>query len=289
MHAIDHIVLPVTTLTLARSRLAALGFTVAPDARHPFGTGNCCVFFESRSYLEPITIQDRDAADRAAAEGLYFIKRIKRFMERQGEGMAMVALSSSDAEVDRAGFEKAGLSAGDTFRFRRKATLPDGSEREIGVTLAYADAPAAPDATIFACQHLDADLLFQPQYLAHPNTATGIEGATAVARDPAMFGDMLVAIGKGGVLNKGDSEISTEIDGQSISVMTPDAFRKRYDTDPPDPRRGLLFAAINLIVSDLSQAEAHGGGAAKRHAERVVVPPAPGLSAVVAFREAEHG
>ena len=71
MRAIDHLVLPVTTLTLARSRLTSLGFTVAPDARHPFGTGNCCVFFKNRTYLEPITILDRNATDLAAAEGLF--------------------------------------------------------------------------------------------------------------------------------------------------------------------------------------------------------------------------
>ena len=92
MHLIDHLVLPVTTLALARSRLTGLGFTVAPDARHPFGTGNCCVFFENRTYFEPITILDRAAADIAAAEGVFFVRRIKRFTERQGEGFAMLAL-----------------------------------------------------------------------------------------------------------------------------------------------------------------------------------------------------
>src|SRR5687768_16716775 len=111
MRAIDHLVLPVTTLTLARSRLTSLGFTVAPDARHPFGTGNCCVFFEDRSYLEPITIVDRAAADMAAAEGLTFVKRLKRFTERHGEGLAMVALRSADARADKQSLAQAGVSA----------------------------------------------------------------------------------------------------------------------------------------------------------------------------------
>ena len=37
---LDHLVLPVDTLTQARRRLSNLGFTVADDARHPFGTEN---------------------------------------------------------------------------------------------------------------------------------------------------------------------------------------------------------------------------------------------------------
>ena len=43
---LDHLVLPVIDIDVARSRYQSLGFTVAPDGRHPFGTENCCVFFE---------------------------------------------------------------------------------------------------------------------------------------------------------------------------------------------------------------------------------------------------
>ena len=152
MRSIDHLVLPVTTLTLARARLTGLGFTVAPDAQHPFGTGNCCVFFEDRTFLEPITIVDRMAADMAAAERVVFVKRVKRFTERQGSGFAMVALKSDDAEADRAAFEAAKMDGGPVFRFARMAKLPDGSEREVGFAIANAEFPAAQDAAFFACQ-----------------------------------------------------------------------------------------------------------------------------------------
>ena len=75
----------------------------------------------------------------------------------------------------------AGIGDGAVYRFSRKATLADGSEREIGVALAYAEFPAAPDASFFACQHLAKDVLFQPQYLEHPNGVTGISAVVAVA------------------------------------------------------------------------------------------------------------
>ena len=52
--AIDHLVLPTDSLGVARARLSALGFTVAPDAQHPFGTGNCCVYLQDGTYLEPL-------------------------------------------------------------------------------------------------------------------------------------------------------------------------------------------------------------------------------------------
>lgn len=288
VHAIDHAVLPVTTLTLARSRLTALGFTVAPDARHPFGTGNCCVFFENHSYLEPITIQDRDAADEAAAEGVYFVRRLKRFTERHGEGFAMLALSTGDAEGERRRFEDAGVSAGDVFSFNRMATLPDGTERKLGFSLAFAETAKAPDATLFACRHLDRDALLQPERIAHANTATGIRGVAAVAAAPGEFADLLAAATDRTPDVSPDS-IETTLDGQSIAVLTPEAFRGRYDSEPPDPRRGLLFAAIEIDVSDMDRAAERVGGAARRGEHRIVVPPAPGLSTLVTFESRAHG
>ena len=271
---IDHLVLPVTTLTLARSRLTSLGFTVAPDARHPFGTGNCLVFFEDHTFLEPITIMDRAAADLAAAEGLTFVKRLKRFTERHGEGFAMVALNSADARADRQMFEHAGASAGDVFEFRRMAPLPDGSEREIGFALAFMENPAAPDATVFVCQHFAAEVLFQPVYLTHPNGATGISRVIAVADDPPSFAPFL-AEATGG--------------GDEILVLDAAGYRARYGVEAPAPRRGLVFAAFDIRVADLDRALGYSGPTALRHDGRIVVPPAPGLGATLAFTSDSDG
>lgn len=285
MRRIDHLVLPVTTLKLARSRLTALGFTVAPDAQHPFGSGNCCILFSNRTYLEPITILDRVAADVAAAEGVFFIKRLKRFAEhRRSEGFAMVALNSDDAEAALADLEAAGLSNGSLYAFERMAQMPDGSEQEIGVRLAYADDPNAPDATFFACQHLSPELLFRPDYLTHPNGALGICGVTAVAENPADFHILLAGATGQRALRATSFGVEATVDGEAVAVLTPAGFRARYGVEPPDPHRGLLFAAFELSVSDLDAAEALVGDAGTRHGDMVVVKPAPGLSAVMAMR-----
>ena len=47
--SLDHLVLPVVDIRTARKRLTELGFTVAADARHPFGTENACVFFQDET------------------------------------------------------------------------------------------------------------------------------------------------------------------------------------------------------------------------------------------------
>ena len=58
-HLLDHLVLPTVNIAMARERLGRLGFTVAPDARHPFGTENACVFFADKTYLEGLYHMDK--------------------------------------------------------------------------------------------------------------------------------------------------------------------------------------------------------------------------------------
>jgi hypothetical protein len=284
MRPIDHLVLPVTTLNLARSRLTSLGFTVAPDAQHPFGSGNCCVFFENRTYLEPITILDRGAADVAAAEGNVFVRRLKRFAERRrSEGFAMVALKSEDAEADRAAFGKAGLDAG-LYEFKRMATLPDGSDKEIGVKLAFAEQAEARDAIFFSCQHLAPEVLYQPDYLKHRNGAIGVAGVTAVAENPADFHILLTAVTGQRELRTTSFGIEADVDGREIAILTPAGFRARYGVEPADPRRGMLFAAFDLRVTNLDVATKTMGSAAERREDRLVVKAAPGLGVVMGVR-----
>jgi hypothetical protein len=277
-------VLPTTTLTLARARLTSLGFTVAPDARHSFGTGNCLVLFKNRTYLEPITILDRNRADMAAAEGIAFVKRLKRFTERHGEGFAMVAIKSTDAEADVAAFVKAGAGGPPVFRFSRQARLPDGSEREVGFATGFADFSVAPDTTFFVCQHLSEDVLYQPSYVEHSNGAQGVAAVVAVAEEPTDFQTVLKTATDNTETTIIEGGVKVEANGQSLVILTRDAFLTRFQVDAPNPRRGLRLAAFEVAVSDLNRAGRYAGNAAKRHEDRIVIPTAPGLGAVVAFQ-----
>ncbi|MEP6444347.1 MAG: VOC family protein, partial [Hyphomicrobiales bacterium] len=62
IRGLDHLVLPVSSLDIARQRYEALGFSVNKDGIHPFGTSNCCVFIENGVYLEPVAVYDEALA-----------------------------------------------------------------------------------------------------------------------------------------------------------------------------------------------------------------------------------
>ena len=286
---IHHLVLPVTTLNLARGRLESLGFTVAPDAAHPFGTGNCCVFFANGTYIEPLTVVDRNKADMAAAEGVQFVLRSRRFTERHGEGFAMLALQSDQIEADQSRFAAAGFALGTVFHFDRNARLPDGSEQSVGVDLAFAADAAAPDATIFTCRLTDAEALWNPAYAEHPNGATGVTSVAAVAENPADFHILLSTVSGQRELNATSFGVEAKVGNGTISILTPAGFEARYGVAPPDPRQGLLLAAFDLGTSDPGRALSFGGPSSFRRADRIVIPPSPGLGVVCSFEIGHHG
>ena len=175
------------------------------------------------------------------------------------------------------------------FRFSRKAVTPDGAEQEIGFALAFSESSAAPDATFFACQHLAPGALFQPAYVEHPNGATGIAAVAAVAANPPEFRGFLSAATGDAHPHTSYAGLSATAESQAVHVLTPAAFRERYGVEPPDGRRGLVFAACEIVVADLDRAIGYAGPTAIRHHGRVVVPPSPGLGAALAFRAAEDG
>ena len=100
---IDHLVLPVTDIDLARERLGKLGFTVAPDARHPFGTENACVFFADKTYIEPLGVASVEESEVTAREGNVFTARDQAFRFRCGsEGLSAIAFATADAKHEHA-------------------------------------------------------------------------------------------------------------------------------------------------------------------------------------------
>ena len=90
---LDHVVLPVPNLEIARERLSSLGFTVAPDARHKFGSENACVFFENGTFFEPLAIGHRETVEADIMKGNNFLRRDAAYRFRNGDdGFSMVVI-----------------------------------------------------------------------------------------------------------------------------------------------------------------------------------------------------
>ncbi|MEO3999741.1 VOC family protein [Mesorhizobium sp. CAU 1732] len=283
--ALDHLVLPTVDLSIARERLASLGFTVAPEGVHPFGTANVCVYFADETFLESLAVADPAVADEAAANGNVFVARDRAFRAARGdEGFSAVVLASTDADADHAAFVEAGSSAGQRLDFSRGYTDAQGAARTVSFRLALAAPDSEPDAFFFTCERVDAPAGGRGALAVHPNGVTGISRVVAIADEPARFSPFFSTfVGSDPVSDTGG--VSVGSGRGSISVLTPQTGADLLGLEPKRAN-GLVLHAIIFTVSDLAtvaQSLRSGGIGFEHHDRMIVVPASPGQGAVFAF------
>jgi len=281
-HPLDHLVLPTVSLDVARTRLTSLGFVVAPNGIHPFGTQNCCVFLADGTYLEPLAVGDTQAAAQAVTQGNVFVARDRIYRDNRGEdGFSAVVLGTGSADADHARYIHAGVSAGDILNFSRAFVDTAGKSDMASFKLAFASGSETTDAFLFACERINAPKVDRTALQAHANGVAGIVEVVAVSDVPAEQG-RLISIATGA-----DGEKTCGLRNATLPVRTSAAPQSRFGV-PAGASSNLRFAAIVFLVR-------HAGIAAKLLAANgiahdirgndIVVQPAPGQGAAFIFRE----
>ncbi len=284
---IDHIVLCVRDLSVARERFQSMGFTLTPPATHPFGTGNSLAqlgssFVELLSVVDPARIPPHD-------NGRFsFAAHNAKFLSR-GEGMSMLVLSSEDARADEARWREAGLKTFEPVYFERNASLPDGSEAKVAFTIAFVVNERMPNAVFFCCQQHAPEAFWQPEYQHHANGAENISSVTLSAEEPCSHERFFQALfGESGVEAAGETlRIQTRMG--KVEVIPPGAVYRRFTGVPgltrdPEAR----FAAAGIQVSNLDAVKAclqQGGIDCLRTQDRIMVPPAGSFGLLLEFVE----
>jgi hypothetical protein len=285
---IDHIVLPVKELTGARTRLSALGFTVAPDALHPFGTSNACIFLADGSYLEPLGIASRRNAGAAAKRGNVFTARDIAFRSsRNREGLSALVAASEDAGADHVRLQESGVSAGEMLEFSRPMRLPDESEAEASFRLAFAGDERSPDFFLFSCQRINALAIDRRELEFHSNAVTGLSEVILSAPAPADFIHLLETVFEAEA-DVGDTGFQLITRNASIRVLPNQELSAEFAL-PVDPKlngltgRAIIFKTADLAVTEITLAA--NDVAFIRREGRVLVSAAPGQGVLFGFEE----
>lgn len=170
---IDHPVIGVRDMEVARTVYEELGFTIPPRGVHPaWGTGNWCIMFED-DYLELRGVVD-------PAKG---IPKMKSFFDTQGEGLMGVALSTSDAERSHNELVKRDLHPKPVSQLTRDFELPEGKVQP-RFALCFLEQEETPGLmSVVLCQHLTPELLRRPEWLQHKNGALGVKSMTGLVSD----------------------------------------------------------------------------------------------------------
>lgn len=285
--SIDHLVLPTADLDVARARLDALGFTVAPDGLHPFGTQNACIYFADDTFLEMLAIADPTAVERACEAGNVFVARDHAFRARRGDdGFSAVVMASTDADADHAEFVAAGVSAGHRLDFSRGYVDAQGVARTVSFRLAFAAPADLSDTYFFTCERVDAPAGGRGALAVHVNAVIGVSRVIAVAAAPRSFESFFSTLANRHP-QTGNGELVVQAGNAEISVLSPNAMASRFLTAPSKTSgfdlSGIIFASANL--DQTAGALDAAGILYQSVGAMIVVPPAPGQGAFFAFEE----
>lgn len=287
---LDHLVLPVEDLETTRTRHSALGFTIAADARHPFGTENACVFFEDGAYLEPLAIAQREECEQAARLGNVFVARDQAYRFRRSDtGFSALVVGSKDAAADHARFIELGMSGGQMLEFSRPMKLPDGSERTPAFKLAFAADLRSPDLFGFAVERINVPVADRSALTVHQNGVTGISEIILSEPNPTDFQYFIQELACNREVEANSFGMSVELDGATITVYNKAGMEAHLGVDTGASReRGLLGRAVVYKVADLQALSAllHANVVPVRQvAGKLVIDPAPGQGAFYCFEE----
>lgn len=236
---IDHAVFAVHDLEAAALFYRRLGFQVGARNRHPWGTENRLIQFDT-SFIELITMGPEAEAISDFEPGRFSFGGFVRDYLSRREGFAMLALQSEDAKADAAAFAREGLGACEPFSFERTGDRPDGSEAPLAFTLAFAQPPGAPPAGFFTCQHHFPQNFWNPLLQRHENGASAIAEVGLLAAHPQRYQDFLCALSR---------SCAERSDRGGLSIRLRDARLTVASVEPVEA--DLQLHSVTIRVPDL--------------------------------------
>jgi catechol 2,3-dioxygenase-like lactoylglutathione lyase family enzyme len=221
-HGLDHIVVAVRDLDAAANAWKELGFTVTPEARHPWGTANRLIQVDG-FFVELLSIADESGIEDTTDDVFSFGAFNRDFLKIR-EGGSMVVFESRDPDADRAAFEKNHLKTYTPFSFERTATYPDGSTAPVAFDLTFVSDPLAPMIGFFTCHNRYPENFWRPDFQNHANGAAAIDEIILVSPDPCDHHEFL-----GGLIGQREMRVTSlglelKTPRGRIQVLTPDAY-----------------------------------------------------------------
>ncbi|MEO3433279.1 VOC family protein [Inquilinus sp. CAU 1745] len=276
---IDHPLILVRDIEAAVRRFRALGFTVTPVGRHPWGTSTALAMFDG-CLIELMSVYDEGLIDERPAGTFRFGRHIRDHLEER-EGISLLALHSEDADGDEAALRDRGIACQGTIEFGRDVTLPDAGADRTATTLKIIHDPALPRLSNFLCHQHRPDLIYVPAWMDHPNGAFGIRQVTILAAEadqPRVRRRLAGLYGESAIFDLPGGFGARTGNGEFI-VGDRKAVEARYGRLPAALARESqpCYVAIHVRVGDLDAVEPllkMGGAAYRRSGDSITLTDA---------------
>jgi hypothetical protein len=272
---IDHIVIDVgDRFDEAEQRYRALGFQPTPRATHSLGSVNQLFVFGSDylEFLSPGTGARPDLAGfPVGLNGLVF------------------ALHGADAVHEE--LHARGMPVQPVQRFSRNADLPDGTRGEARFNVIRLEPRSVFDGRVYFCEHVTPDMIWRPEWQAHPNGALGFARVAIAARDPDRIAEMFDRMFDAGAIARATTQDRPHVlraGSVAVEIWPHEALARTLGDAMPDPAgRGDHMALVGIRVRSLDEARdvlrANGIKNVKVEPGRILVPRAAAMNAALEF------
>ncbi len=270
---LDHVVIDVRDhIDEAMRRFAALGFQLTPRGRHTLGSVNHLAVFAT-DYLELLGF---------AADGA-----IRQEIMRFPLGLNGLVFKTADADLVHRQAKAAGLPILPVQSFSRPVEV-DGAARDARFRTTRLDPAEVAMGRVYFCEHQTPDLVWRPEWQAHPDSARAIARIVVATAEPqrtamlfrGLFGSDAVSNHQGRcVMRAGLAE---------LELATPDAVAAEFGDAAADPAgRPDHMAALGITVSSLPEAARSLNSVPGLRVEphRLVVPAGAAFNVAVIFSE----
>jgi catechol 2,3-dioxygenase-like lactoylglutathione lyase family enzyme len=274
---IDHTLIGVRDLEAAQIVWNRLGFATSARGKHlGWGTANYCIMFAD-DYIELLGIVDPDQ----------FTNDLDKFLEKR-EGLMGLAFATRSGDATAAALAARGLHPAAPRDLARQLELPEGTVLP-RFKLVFLPPEETPALSSFVCQHLTPELLRRPEWLDHPNGATGLAGVTVIVDDPAALVEPYERLFGPARVNTTDEVVTVLAGRHRLVFCTEDDFAAMTpELDLPDAAPPFM-AMMSIRVRDLQQVADCLASWQVDHEEpaggRVLVPASEANGAIIEFVE----
>jgi hypothetical protein len=236
---IDHTLIGVRDLELARMHWTRLGFATSPRGKHlGWGTANYCIMFPE-DYIELLGIVDPTQ----------FTNNLDTFLAAR-EGLMGLAFATDAGDDCAKALAARGLHPQPPRDLARQLELPEGSVLP-RFKLVFLPKEETPGLSSFVCQHLSPELLRHPEWLEHPNGAIGLAGVTVIVEDTAPLIEPYEKLLGRTQVNTTDDVVTVRAGRHRIVFCTADDFAAMTpELDLPEVAPPFM-ASMTIHVRDL--------------------------------------
>ncbi|HEX3954049.1 MAG TPA: VOC family protein [Stellaceae bacterium] len=268
---LDHLVIDVRDrMDEAAQTFAALGFVMTPRGHHTLGSMNHLMMFGT-DYLELLGFGDGGVARPELAPFPI--------------GFNGLVFKTANADAVYAHAFGAGLPIMPVQSFSRPVEL-DGGQQDARFRTTRLDPRKIAMGRVYFCQHLTPQLVWRPEWQAHPNGARAISRIVIATGDPQRSAELFQTLFGGAAVRAQDGKCILSAGGARVDLMPPAAVSDEFGAAAPQASgRFEYMAAVEIRVGSLAETteRLRDVPAVEVQPKRIVVPAHAAFNTTIVF------